>query len=958
MSDYPELLYAVPCHVKIYVTDDEPMPIFIHRMYDKTIVATNSSNGEETYTIEGRVNNGYRVKIANYEYTMCLTLPPLSCNMTDGVIRQYIHKYLPFCLTTLDENVLGAYLAYHYEIILEPTVQTAVQNALYTLQTYGYRYIKLPVYYSVLVEEIPVAPWICIYYDASDDPGRPFPDTTLLMTDRGILDGISDGSKHQYMAQTDINDIVLNVSPYTFTLQIAPDTFNATLSVESTTTAQTIMQLPNARSTLMGDRKSHSIYTLIQIKTITVIAFPGMLLMYHVLEGVLHETYRFVGHPLFPVNVIGHEVHTDSHICFQHMNHTYHVNVFNDPKSTNNNAYIDLPQTRRWVYDPTRATTAQWQSGVLNYADFIVVKPAKFNPVVTPHSNDVGTYNWSRQPVLLLKPVPTVYNTVERPIDNELIRTESPSTPPITRLCIVPQDTILCETHDRLGVYAWSPTGTVVYSADQLTKYPGRQLLPIIGDPDRYVSIQQNTEGRTTVTVHSGEMETTESVIELQSHPGEILVSMLVYRQLGTIYVARCMSLCGGEYHVYIETGGDWAYRTSSSSPMCLHASHTIDHETILYVMYREKTGVVVSGFSGRVKLAVERIECDMSDGMELESFYVGSDNVTNTIHALVRTQNTLSTRTLKLQTSYIPVLDVGSFVISDQVLQSTVTDVSTSILGAYKAVRFTSSGQACCLDTDGTLLVIGRPIYVPAPPNNKNVFLTADGRVVYEQKQQSDVCLRPKTRYTFSEPGRLFVATPSTYRDMYAIRDFMPHSASFFQEVERASTASVRAMEQIVTYCGTPYAQGDVSCACLNNQQLIRSTFGLADDVVVETSPYAALVSVAPCYAEKCVSIRGQQPPTYMSARLSQIDCPQMITVCSMLNSGSVGGHAISMCGNIGTNPTIETVPKPTVPPVPGANGLSTGWIVGIIVACVGVVLGVGIYWRGRTKASRRVPE
>ena len=293
--------------------------------------------------------------------------------------------------------------------------------------------------------------------------------------------------------------------------------------------------------------------------------------------------------------------------------------------------------------------------------------------------------------------------------------------------------------------------------------------------------------------------------------------------------------------------------------------------------MYREKPGVVVYGFAGRVCSAPERIECDISDEMELDSFYVGSDHVTNTIHALVRTKNTLSTRTLKLQTSYIPVLDVGSFVISDQVFQSTVTDVSPSILGAYKAVRITSSGQACCLDSDGTLFVIGRPIYVPAPPNNSDVFLTADGRVVYEQKQKSNVRLSQQTRYTFSEPGRLFVAIPSTYRDMYAIRDFMPHSSSFFQE--RSSTDSVRVMDKIETYCDTSYARGDVSCACINkNQQLIRSTYGLADNVVVETSPYAFILSTAPCYAEKCVQIRGQQPPTYISAFLSQTECPQMI--------------------------------------------------------------------------------
>ena len=161
--------------------------------------------------------------------------------------------------------------------------------------------------------------------------------------------------------------------------------------------------------------------------------------------------------------------------------------------------------------------------------------------------------------------------------------------------------------------------------------------------------------------------------------------------------------------------------------------------------------------------------------------------------------------------------------------------------------------------------------------------------------------------------------------------------------------------MDKIETYCDTSYARGDVSCACINkNQQLIRSTYGLADNVVVETSPYAFILSTAPCYAEKCVQIRGQQPPTYISARLSQLTCLSQVTVCSVLNSGSVGGNVISMCGNTGTNTgKNDTIPKPNLPLVPSTYQLSTGWIVGIIVACVGVVLGMGIYWWRRTKVA-----
>ena len=191
-----------------------------------------------------------------------------------------------------------------------------------------------------------------------------------------------------------------------------------------------------------------------------------------------------------------------------------------------------------------------------------------------------------------------------------------------------------------------------------------------------------------------------------------------------------------------------------------------------------------------------------------------------------------------------------------------------------------------------------------------------------------------------------------STYRGIYAIRDFMPHSASFFNEA-LSSPAAMRIMGLIESYCKTPYAQGDHACPCLNNPQLLRSAFGLPADSDVVHSPYAAIVSTAPCYAEQCLPLRGQQPPTY----LSQITCLSQITICSMLNSGSVSGSAISlMCGNIETDPgKIETVHKQ---PVPATNGLSTGWIVGIIVACVGVVLGVGIYWRRRTKVATSSPR
>ena len=523
----------------------------------------------------------------------------------------------------------------------------------------------------------------------------------------------------------------------------------------------------------------------------------------------------------------------------------------------------------------------------------------------------------------------------------------------------LPDNAHLCPTHDRLGMCAWSITETLVYCADRVTRYVGRQLLPVIGEPELYASV-----GATTVTVYAGRLGEPESdtrvalhVLVLSAAVRGTRIDMVVYRQRGTMYVARCM-LYNGTYCVYIETGGGWSYHTTRSAyPICLHVCHTIDHETVLYLLYRLDAGVGVCHVYDRMCSALELLECTMSRETELESCYVGSGNM---LYVTVCTNEVRSMYalllTMTLQPQH-PVLELRDFVVSDQVYQFALTDVSAARLGSYRAVRFTSSGQACCIDKNQTLIVLGRPVYVP-PPLTGDVFLTLDGRLVYTP-QDNAVRLSQQMRYMFSEPGRLFVASPSTYRDMYAIRDFMPHSGSFFQEVERTSIASVRAMAQIRAYCDTPYAQGDVSCACLNNQQLIRSTFGLADDVVVETSPYAALVSVAPCYAEKCVSIRGQQPPTYISAFLSQTECPQMITVCSMLNSGSVGGHAISMCGNIGTNPKIDPVPKPegpavpAVPAVPAANGLATGWIVGIIVACVGVVMGVGIYWRRRTKVA-----
>ena len=159
----------------------------------------------------------------------------------------------------------------------------------------------------------------------------------------------------------------------------------------------------------MGDRASRSIYTLCKkMSDLVVVAFPGTILIYQISGNNLHETYRFVGHPLFPVNLIKCRQHTEPtmHICFQHMNDIYHVDMTgmaypgyqartNGPDRLllyNALVYIDLPQTLRWVYDETRSITESWKNGILTYSDsFLGVEPASFDGNVTTLSEEVGT---------------------------------------------------------------------------------------------------------------------------------------------------------------------------------------------------------------------------------------------------------------------------------------------------------------------------------------------------------------------------------------------------------------------------------------------------------------------------------------------------------------------------------------------------------------------------------------
>ena len=142
-----------------------------------------------------------------------------------------------------------------------------------------------------------------------------------------------------------------------------------------------------------------------------------------------------------------------------------------------------------------------------------------------------------------------------------------------------------------------------------------------------------------------------------------------------------------------------------------------------------------------------------------------------------------------------------------------------------------------------------------------------------------------------------------------------MPHCPSLFTEFPTQSPDALRVMEKIRSYCATTYATGDVACTCLDSRQLIRTAFGLPSDAVIETSPYAPILSTAPCYSAPCFQqIRGQTPPTYISHFLAQIQCPDNITVCNSLNSGNIGGSLNSMCGSV-----VATVP--VVTPVPGVD-------------------------------------
>ena len=155
------ICYEVPCYAFFdgWNTKDElvlsNVYIYIHRIYIDEIWTgdfmeleiTNMYNNER-YSISGSVIQQIApdYKLVNIYpdvlqwHTGTIRIQPKYTQTTFSAIRNYIHTFLPYCLTTLDDTILGAYLAYHHECILDTTIHQTVQLALHTLHSKQCRY--------------------------------------------------------------------------------------------------------------------------------------------------------------------------------------------------------------------------------------------------------------------------------------------------------------------------------------------------------------------------------------------------------------------------------------------------------------------------------------------------------------------------------------------------------------------------------------------------------------------------------------------------------------------------------------------------------------------------------------------------------------------------------------------------------------------------------------------------